>query len=106
MSDIPERYIHPSEREWDKVASEAEKAVIKVCNQILDVMQQHKMNPALGVAMALGALGGAAQVCRLISNQDSIHIMEQYALATVRGVIRDADFPIQDNGEPFERAIQ
>ena len=53
------------------------------------------------LAMGFGALKAVGEYLRVVANPDGIAVLEQNAMAYLRGALRGADGPILDNGKPF-----
>ena len=57
------------------------------------------------LAIGFGALCAVGEYLRVASDPNGVAVLEQMALAYLRGAIRGADGPVRDNGQPFTGAL-
>lgn len=95
--------IH-TEDEWQRAAQIGEDMVRKYIAPLMLRRLNRGAHAADPVAIALGVLTATSRL--LVSLSDPAHpeaamIIEHAALCTVRGGLRGADVPIEDDGTPY-----
>jgi hypothetical protein len=92
----------PSFTEWKATCERAEKAVDDALKELVSDLMDRDRPGMLAAAVAHGAFLAALSFMRLCQGDNYDVKKEQMALATVRGVFRDEESPIGEDGKPFK----
>nr|WP_294566982.1 hypothetical protein [uncultured Rhodopila sp.] len=98
------RTSFPSERAWAKAAADGERSMKQTLIFLSGRILSRKGANALIHAAAIGCLVELGRYIAAMANPAGCHIAEQYAMAHLRGALRGASGPINDNGTSWERA--
>jgi hypothetical protein len=101
MPDPDQAYV-----EWARAAAVAERGTAEILRDCTESAVEKAFDDVgLLYAPAFGAIVAAGRFIRAISNpDDGRHVTEQWAMAYLRGALRDANGPVKDDGTPMERA--
>ncbi len=94
----------PSEAEWDAAGNLGDVTVRQAMAKAITELSRQKAHAAAPLAVGYGALKAVGEYLRVISNPAGAGVLEQNAIAYLRGALREAGGPILDNGQPFTGA--
>ncbi len=102
MSDQTTRLMG-TEAEWDTFGNLGDAAVRSAL--AIGATALPRTAPAdAPLALGFGAVKAIGEYLRAIANPSGIAVLEQNALAYLRGAIRGEEGPVRDNGQPFTGA--
>ena len=102
---VQTHFVMPSEEAWEAAAQRCHAIVQKALRgpMLAQFRAKEPGAAALPLAICMGALTEVAMTLEAIVRETGAQAMERYALAYVRGALRDAGGPIHDDGRPFVR---
>ena len=98
MGEMPE---YPSQEAWDRAAKLGETLVRRHVGGAAVRRLKRGAHSADTIALVMGALVATGQALAAASNPDAVGVMEEMAVAHVRGAIRGADKPINADGSEW-----
>lgn len=92
-----------TEEEWDRCGELGDRAT-RSALATAAISLGRNAPAAAPLAVGLGAVKAIGEYLRHISRPEGAHVLEQNAMAYLRGALRGADGPILDSGQPFTGA--